>query len=820
MLALKPFRTKAAGLPDLLNFAALIDEGIVLGKDGSLLAGFFFKGDDSASATNAELNSLGEQVNKHIARFGSGWCIWVDAARLPSPGYPAPSESHFPDPISALIDAERREMFEGHNRHYETEYALLLQYIPPMRKEAKVGELMYDDESQDKTSPGSMILADFKKKLVDFQDGLGDALNMVRMGSLTIGEGEEAFLSDALINYLHFALTGNTLALRVPDCPMYLDSWLGMDHFWPGNTPLLGDKYIACVAIEGFPSFSTPGILSIFDALPIAYRWSSRFIFLDQHEALGELGRYHRVWTQQIKGWVQQIFNTGKGIINTDALKMSKEVESSMSDAHSDVVRFGYYTPVVVLMDEDRQLLEEQARYVKKEIERFGFSARVETVNTVDAFLGTLPGHPYPNVRRPLIHTLNLADLLPLSGIWPGLRENPCGFYPAGSPPLMHAVTTGATPFRVNLHVGDVGHTKIFGPTGAGKSTLLATLLAQSRRYPNATVTAFDKGGSLYTLCSAMGGTHYDIGADNTNLALCPLVDIDKVSDAIWAEEWIATCYELQADKPLTPNQKNEVHRAITLLKDEPRHARSLTHFVTAIQAPEVRDALKHYTLSGGMGHLLDGDDDDLKLSSFTVFEIDELLKLGNKNALPVLLYLFRRFEKSLTGQPAFLSLDEAWVMLGHPVFREKLREWLKELRKKNCAVIIATQSLTDAVSSGLLDVLIEQCPTTILLPNKEADSYGTKENPGPAQLYAMFGLNDREIGQIKHATYKRQYYYKSPLGRRWFELGLGPLALSFVAVSDLDTLREVRSYEEAHGGDWPLHWLRKKGVDYGKYTR
>ncbi len=73
-----------------------------------------------------------------------------------------------------------------------------------------------------------------------------------------------------------------------------------------------------------------------------------------------------------------------------------------------------------------------------------------------------------------MIHTGNLADLLPLAGVWTGHDENPCPFYPAGSPPLMHGATAGATPFRINLHVGDVGHTVVFGPTGAGKSVLSA----------------------------------------------------------------------------------------------------------------------------------------------------------------------------------------------------------------------------------------------------------------------------------------------------------------------------------------------------------
>ena len=108
-------------------------------------------------------------------------------------------------------------------------------------------------------------------------------------------------------------------------------------------------------------------------------------------------------------------------------------------------------------------------------------------------------------------------------------------------------------------------------------------------------------------------------------------------------------------------------------------------------------------------------------------------MALGEKNLIPVLLYLFRHFERSLTGAPALLLLDEAWVMLGHPVFREKIREWLKVLRKANCAVVLATQSLSDAVRSGILDVLLESCPTKILLPNEEADKGGSGAVASPA---------------------------------------------------------------------------------------
>lgn len=834
MFALKPFRSKAEGLPDLCNYAALIAEGVVLGKDGSLMAGFIFTPGDDASATDAERNYVSGQVNRYLSGFDSGWCLWVDAVRIPSPGYPAPWQSHFPDPVSAMIDAERREMFEREDAHYETEYVLVLQYLPPLQNETRMLNIFVDDDSNKKNSSNQIMtqtLAEFGKRLQDFQDGMKDLLKMRRMGTVTAGAGDDSYESDELVNYLHFSLTGETLALRIPDCPMYLDSWLGYPCLWSGTVPKVDDKFIACIAIDGFPSSSFPGILSLFEGLAVPFRWSSRYIFLEQHEALGALSKFRRVWQQGKRSFSSQMFNTSGGVINTDAVAMTQEVEQSMADSRSGMVAFGYYTPVVVLMSENQELLMEQARYVKKIIEARGFHARIETINAVEAWLGTLPGHPYPNVRRPLIHTLNLADLLPLSGIWPGLRENPCSFYPAGSPPLMQTVTTGATPFRLNLHDGDVGHTLIFGPTGAGKSTLLAMILAQFRRYQSrprpdgsivpASVTAFDKGRSLYTLCKALGGQHYDIGSDEgDDLALCPLADIDIASDALWAEEWIATCFELQTGVAPAPEQKNEIHRAITLMSHAPKTGRSLSDFISTVQDGDIRSALNHYTVTGSMGHLLDGYEDPLIKSSFCVYEIDELMALGEKNAIPVLLYLFRRFEQSLDGQPAILSLDEAWVMLAHPVFRQKLRQWLKELRKQNCAVLIATQSLSDAVGSGLIDTLLEQCPTKIFLPNKEAKSQGTAEHPGPAVYYKIFGLNDNEIDLLSIAEYKRDYYYKSPMGRRPFRLGLGPLALSFVGVSDKDTIREVKACEAAHGEDWPIHWLTGNGVDYAKYTR
>ena len=104
----------------------------------------------------------------------------------------------------------------------------------------------------------------------------------------------------------------------------------------------------------------------------------------------------------------------------------------------------------------------------------------IETVNAVEAWLGSLPGHVYANVRQPPISTLNLAHMIPLSAVWAGEARD----HHFKAPPLFLAKTEGSTPFRFSLHVGDVGHTLVVGPTGAGKSVLLALMALQFRRYP------------------------------------------------------------------------------------------------------------------------------------------------------------------------------------------------------------------------------------------------------------------------------------------------------------------------------------------------
>ncbi|MGV2168963.1 MULTISPECIES: conjugal transfer protein TrbE [Agrobacterium tumefaciens complex] len=810
MVVLKSFRHSGPSFADLVPYAGLVDNGVILLKDGSLMAGWYFAGPDSESSTDAERNDVSRQINAILSRLGSGWMIQVEAVRVPTADYPQRPDCHFPDLVTRAIDAERRAHFQKERGHFESRHALILTWRPPEPRRSGLTRYIYSDTASRSATHADKALDSFLSSIREVEQYLANVVSIRRMMTRETSErgGFRVARYDELFQFIRFCVTGENHPVRLPEIPMYLD-WLVTAELQHGLTPLIENRFLGVVAIDGLPAESWPGILNALDLMPLTYRWSSRFVFLDAEQARAKLERTRKKWQQKVRPFFDQLFQTQSRSLDQDAMLMVAETEDAIAEASSQLVAYGYYTPVIVLFEEDQARLQEKCEAIRRLIQAEGFGARIETLNATDAFLGSLPGVSYANIREPLINTRNLADLIPLNSVWSGSAVAPCPFYPPASPPLMQ-VASGSTPFRLNLHVDDVGHTLIFGPTGSGKSTLLSLIAAQFRRYAGAQIFAFDKGGSMLPLTLGIDGDHYQIGGDASGdgegrvLSFCPLSELSTDGDRAFASEWIEMLVALQG-VTITPDYRNAISRQVGLMAES--RGRSLSDFVSGVQMREIKDALHHYTVDGPMGQLLDGEEDGLALGTFQCFEIEELMNMGERNLVPVLTYLFRRIEKRLTGAPSLIILDEAWLMLGHPVFRDKIREWLKVLRKANCAVVLATQSISDAERSGIIDVLKESCPTKICLPN------GAAREPGTREFYERIGFNERQIEIVATAIPKRDYYVVSPEGRRLFDMALGPVALSFVGASGKEDLKRIRSLHSEHGANWPLHWLQQRGI-------
>jgi type IV secretion system protein VirB4 len=426
-----------------------------------------------------------------------------------------------------------------------------------------------------------------------------------------------------------------------------------------------------------------------------------------------------------------------------------------------------------------------------------------ETLNAVEAWLSSIPGHVYANVRQPIVSTLNLAHLLPLSAVWAGPEKNAH----LAAPPLIVTRTAGATPFRLVTHVDDVGHTFVVGPTGAGKSVLLAMLAMQFRRYANAQLFVFDKGRSLRASIFGLGGEHYDLGTGGS-IAFQPLARIDKAKERAWSAEWIGMLLRREG-VAMAPEVKDAVWSALGNLASALPQQRTLTGLSVLLQSDRLRQAIEPYTFNGPYGRLLDAEQDRLGMCDVQCFEMEELMHLPGA-LLPVLTYLFHRIEERFDGAPTLLILDEAWVFLDDADFSARLREWLKTLRKKNVSVAFATQSLADIQNSVIAPAIVESCATRIFLPSPQA------VEPQLRRVYASFGLNERQIAILAQAQPKQDYYVQSRLGHRLFDLGLGPIALAFAGVSSPEEQRAIDTVAATMGRkNFAEAWLRQRKLDW-----
>ena len=796
-------RREPRGLADLLLPYALVDDGILLQQDGSLLAGWSYRGPDMMSAAAAEMNALSARFNS-VLRLGSGWMVQCDAIRSRAPGYPG--QGSFPDPVTRVIDDERRQQFMQEGAHFESEYFLTLTYLPPVQSEERIkGWLFEGGGSRGGLHAGAQALERFHHKLDSFENVFGQLFRVERLRRTTIHDDAGfAITYDRLLRYLRRCINGSDHPFTLPEIPCFLNDVLACDDFRGGIEPQIGNKHIGVIALDGFPRMSFPGMLRELDSLSIEYRWNTRAILIDSEEARRILDMHRKKWRSKIRGWKDQILRTQSGAVDIHAQQMAADAEEAMAIAAAGDVQFAQYSATIICLDENRGRLYESTRRVMKTIQNLGFSCRIETINAVEAWRGTLPGDGYSNVRRVLLHTLNLADMLPITSVWAGLRENPSPLMPKSSPPLLYAATSGATPFRFNLHVSDVGHTLIVGPSGAGKSTALGLIAAQWFRYPRAQVFAFDRGYSIWMLVVAAGGEFYDLAGPKTELAFCPLRDIDTDSDVQWAVAWIETLCDINGLK-FAPKHRNAVAEAVIRLRLSP--TRTLTELSANVQDTDIRDALQHFTVTGPMGSLLDADYDTLQDSRLVSFETENLMQLDDRAVIPVLLYLFRRIERRLDGSPTLILLDEAWSYLQHRAFQSRLKDWLKTMRRKNAAVVMATQQISDIANSEIADVVLENCPTKILLPNAES------RNAGSRKFYDRIGLNERELDILQMSVPKQHYYVVSPLGRRLVDFGIGKVALSWVGVNGREERRLIETLMERFPGSWRQEWLRLKGL-------
>ncbi|MDR2865563.1 MAG: AAA family ATPase, partial [Spirochaetaceae bacterium] len=788
------------------NFISKFHEGVVIQKDGILQRTFAYRGPDLDSSAAFYINDMSIRFNDCVKRLGGSWALQFEAQRTYTQAYPGGT---FENLAPYLVDREREDAFGLIGAHFESSYFLTFIYKPPSENIKKLTSMFIQ-------SSGESSQLSVEQNIKYFIQETNTIIDILRT-KIQI----DPLDNEQTVAYLHSSISTNRHYIKLPEHSIRLDKILPDQELITSLTMKLGEQYIPIIGVNDFPEATYPAILDNLNRALLEYRWVTRFICTDKEEGKKEAEKKEKAHRGNRTSFFQHLFakkdepvrekNHGAAIKEDDAALAGIEIET-------DISALGYYTSNVMVWDKSLAAAKKKSDMVKAIINSAGFTCKEETFNALEAFKSMMPGQVHANFRAVPILTTTLAHIVPLSSIWSGMEFNRhAGEITGCDTPHLICSTNEGTPFFLNINPTDVGHTTVWGPTGAGKSTFLNLLELQFFKYPASQIIVFDKGRSCRLPCLASGGLFYEPAAENAaGVSFQPLRELESERDITFAVEFIEALLRMQK-YTINPIMSKAIKDGIELLKNKAVEARTLTSFVQytnymdeQTKQPIIKDGLSPYTLGGAYARVFDNDSSDMSLDSrFIAFEMEYLMGLGEACVLPALVYLFYFIEKKFDGRLTMLVLDEAWLFLKHPVFADKITEWLKTLRKKNVFVVFATQDVADVVNSPLKTTIIQQCLTKIYL----ADPMAATE--GMIYAYKAFGLSDPEILCIANAQMKKDYYYTSPLGSRLFQLNLGKITLSLIGTADHKMLDSLVREHPLPAYDFCAEILDKKGVHY-----
>lgn len=785
-------------------------EDVVMLKCGSFMAIYEYRGPDHSSSTQDEVINFRNKMNNMLRRFQEDACIYVEARRVRTMDY---IEYDGRNKNAKLFEKLRRKRFVKKPK-FETRYYLCIMIRNPDDFEARSKEFFFTkpegDSGDSMEGLAEKRLQDFMEKLLQVEELLGnDRKTFAFFRRLKEKE---------ILEFLHGTVSTKHHGVGFPPAPAYLDELLCDQTFYAGvNVLRLDDTFIKVVGIKDFGDKTSPGFLQELDALPFEYRLNIRYIVMDREKAVKKSRRFQRDHLKKKKSLAVQIGErlnkTESPIIEKHAVTQSEDLGDLRAMIQSCEVNVGYTTTVVIVWDKDLEAVKEKARTIEGLLNKLEFTTFDETINAPDAFLGAIPGLTKANVRRPPVDSRNACHLFPLMAYWPGPKKNK---HLKGEP-LLLGVGAGNTLFRLVTHVGQIGHTLVFGPTGAGKSFLASMMAISATRY-NPDIIIFDKDRSCMCATLSMEGDFYDLGKTNEVPKFQPLRFIDESRQEFdWCFEFIANI--LSSDNfEITPEARDALFVALNHLKDSPPESRTITDLMQLVKHDGIKKTLMAYTSDGPYG-MIDQAEDTLKETEWMAFEMGGIWE-SPKLVKALLSYLFHRIDRRLAtnkGKPTFIFLDECWMFLDNEQFRLKMKIWAKTLRKYNASLVILTQSIDDALKSKIFDTLYQSCQTVIFLPDQNANRKGSEV------LYDYFDFNEKERRILAEAQAQEFYYYRSSLGRQLFSLKAGPVESAICGSSapqDFELIESVRDRVKGTEKKFMVEFLKEKGIEINADSR
>lgn len=644
--------------------------------------------------------------NSLLKSMAEGSCsVWFHTIRLRQSTYPAGKQ---PPGFASQLDKQ------WHAKHHDKDSYINELYISVVKKAGiknlpKLGKLLGKNEEMAKLAE-IRAMREAQKELTEAVSRIISTMKDYGARLLTTYETENGTFSEPMEFLSKIVNGGNSAPMRC--APYDLAKYLSKNRLYFSNNVIEisgGPKkrYAAIVAIKEYGPATAAGFMDSFLQLPFEFIISQSYQFADRSAKIGAMQRrQNRMINAQDK-----------------AISQIAEISDALDMATSGHVAFGQHQLSVMCFEEDLARLENVASMAIAELVNIGINPVREKMIMEQTFWAQLPANFDFIARGSDITTMNLASFASMHN------------YPTGRIDGNHwgnAVTvfetTSGTPYFFNFHSRDVGHSTVIGPTGSGKTVLLNFLCTQAQKF-NCRIFFFDKDRGAEIFLRAIGGK-YSIIEPSESCGFNPLQLPDTAENRTFITEWLRTLVTVN-DESFGSADMEKIESAVIgnyKLAKKDRMLRNIAPFFGMEGPGTIASRLKMWHSNTAYSGLFDNEEDiiDFGLGNAFGFEMGEVLR--DKSSLaPVLLYLFHRINLSLDGTPTIIVLDEAWALIDNKIFAERIKDWLKTLRKLNGMVIFATQSVEDAANSSISATLIQQTATQIFLPNSKAtEAYRT----------------------------------------------------------------------------------------------